>query len=592
VAFTLAALVLGSVARLGSARNHLLAARRQMSEAGTALIHRETDLAQARLAGAERDMRQADGAARAFPLGLLRPIPVVGSPSRAVTDVTGAGRQAIAAGRDLNQAAGDFPTSGQAGVDGHDLSGLRDAMGRSDSSIALARTRLSQARARLHGPKGALLPFVSSPAKGLDRELARTAGQLQRAHRGLALAESLTAPGRKTRLLLLSQDSLELRATGGFIGSYGVIEIDGPKISLGEYHATEELPYPDPPVEGPVRLQVTTRRPWSLANAGWWPDFPTSAAKARELFRRQGGGEVDGVVAITEHVMSRLVGVLGPIQVPGYAQPVIEEGFDQRVVYEVELKKPRDVPRKKFLTLLSDQIFARLFSLPAEKVPDVARALSDAAGSGDLQAWFAEPDQQANLEGTAVAGSIPRTDHDFLMLVDTNMTASKADAQLSRDATYSVHRDERGRLRAQLTVRFRNAGPKTSTNPYYTSYLRVYVPAGAQLVPSGDSPPFDEGIAPDGHYRVFSHDLVVEPLSESSLVFDYMLPDSVAPKGEYHLVWRRQAGTRRDSQTAVVGGEVVRFAGSGREVEVDTTLRRNRLSEFLRTRWLTRRLFD
>lgn len=588
----LGALALAAVARGGSARNHLLAARREMTRASTAVLHRDTELAASRLAAAEREMGQADRLARSFPLGLLRPIPVVGSPARAITDVTAAGIEAVAAGRSLNQAAGDFPTSGQAGVDGHDLSPLRAAMGRSGVAIESARVRLARARAGLDGPKGALLPFVSSPAKGLDRELARTASQLSRAHRGLQLVESLTAPGRKTRLLLLSQDSLELRATGGFIGSYGVIEIDGPTISLGEYRATEELPRPDPPVPGPVRLQVAANKPWSLANAGWWPDFPTSAARARELFRRQGGGEVDGVVAVTEHVMARLVGVLGPIQVPGYAQPVVEEGFDQRVLYEVELKRPLDVPRKKFLTLLSDEVFARLFSLPADRVPDVARALSDAAGSGDLQAWFADADHQSALAGTAVAGALPAVDRDFLMLVDTNITASKADADLSRDATYRVHRDERGRLRARLTVRYRNSGPKTAINPYFAGYLRVYVPRGARLLPSGDSPPFDEGVAPDGPYRVFSHDVVVHPLTEETLVFDYLLPDSVAPGSDYHLVWRRQVGTVRDSQTAVVGGKVVRFTGSGREMAVDATVRRNRLSEFLRTRWLTKRLYD
>lgn len=588
----LGALALAAVARGGSARNHLLAARREMTRASTAVLHRDTDLAASRLAAAEREMGQADRLARSFPLGLLRPIPVVGSPARAITDVTAAGVEAVAAGRSLNQAAGDFPTSGQAGVDGHDLSPLRAAMGRSGAAIESARVRLARARAGLDGPKGALLPFVSSPAKGLDRELARTASQLSRAHRGLQLVESLTAPGRKTRLLLLSQDSLELRATGGFIGSYGVIEIDGPTISLGEYRATEELPRPDPTMPGPVRLAIRSQNPWNLSNTGWWPDFPTSAAAAREMFRRQGGGEVDGVVAITERLMADLVGVLGPIEVPGYARPVVREGFEERVLYEVEEKRPLDVPRKKFLTLLSNEVFGRLFSLPADQVPAVARAVGDAASAGDLQMWFAAPARQARLSGTVFAGALPRAERDFLMVVDTNMSAGKADKDLVRDSTYRVSRDSRGRLIGHLVVQYRNEGAASVTNPLFNGYLRVYAPKDAELIVGGDDPPRDEGPAPDGPYRVFSTDVIVHPKGEAVAEFTYVLPDSVAPGGDYHLLWWDQAGTASGSQTAVAGGQVARSAASGRQLELHATLKRSRVADFLRSRWLYRRLAD
>ena len=82
---------------------------------------------------------------------------------------------------------------------------------------------------------------------------------------------------------------------------------------------------------------------------------------------------------------------LGPVTLPGYSKPVTEAGFAQRVLYEVELKRPQDTPRKKFLIELSDEVFHRLFSLSADKLPTVAQALGKAASAGDLQVYFWYP---------------------------------------------------------------------------------------------------------------------------------------------------------------------------------------------------------
>jgi hypothetical protein len=141
---------------------------------------------------------------------------------------------------------------------------------------------------------------------------------LTAAGHGLSLVSNLTAPGADVRLLLLSQDSMELRATGGFIGSFGVLHFAGGTAALERYDSIAALSVPNPPMAAPEELQrALGSSPWELSNSAWWPNFPTSAANSAEMFRRQGGGEVAGVVAITEHVMARLVGALGPIQLPG-----------------------------------------------------------------------------------------------------------------------------------------------------------------------------------------------------------------------------------------------------------------------------------
>lgn len=557
-----AGLALLAVTQLAAARRHLLLARSDLSSSRQALARRDDAGATAALDRATRNLKSTQSVASSLPLKVLRVVPLLGSPVRASTAATRAGLEGVAAGRILVAATASFPTSASAAVDGQDLSAFHAAATRSVGAVDDADRHLAAASAALAGPAGAWLPPVSAPARAMRAEVERSRRELGRAANGLSLLEDLSGPSTSARLLLLSQDSLELRPTGGYIGSYGVLGFDRGKVKLAQYAATEDLPAPNPPVKPPEGLAPYLPSYWALTNVNWWPDFPTTAAAAAEMYRRQGGGNVDGVLALTEAATARLVGVVGPLRLPSYPQPVVEAGFDERVVHEVELKRPLDNPRKKFLVELSDVLFERIFDLPAGQLPGVATAVSRSIGAGDIQLWFKDPARQARLAGTAVAGALPHTDGDFLMVVDANLGASKANLDLTKAITYRVDRDDQGRRVGHVRIEVRNEGPKTGINPFYNSYLRVYAPEGSQLLHPG--PLQAQQKAADGPYVVFIQPLIVQPETTEYVIFDYLLPSRLA-HDRYRLTWPRQPGTTRDLLSVTV---------DGRHAESDATLRR------------------
>jgi hypothetical protein len=341
-------------------------------------------------------------------------------------------------------------------------------------------------------------------------------------------------------------------------------------------------------VEPPPDLAPFLPGPWRLSNVNWWPDFPTTARAAAEMFRRQGGGDVAGVVAITEQAMARMVGALGPLSVPGYREPVTEKGFDQRLVYEVELKKPQDVPRKRFLIELARVLFDQMFHTSGDRVPALARALQPAMGNGDIQMWFRDPALQRRLDGTAVAGAVPRTAGDFLLLADANVAATKANLGLVKDVTYRVRRQGDGTLRARLDILVTNDAPASAVNPGYEGYLRVYLPAVARVVPGQRR---DEvGAADDGPYQVISRRVSVAPLGHQLLSFEYTLPASLAPGGRYRLTCVRQPGTPRDTYRVVVGGTSTDAPPAARVLTLARRVGNGGISAWLRNRWIARRL--
>jgi len=92
------------------------------------------------------------------------------------------------------------------------------------------------------------------------------------------------------------------------------------------------------------------------------------------------------------------------------------------------------------------------------------------------------------------------------MVVDANLTASKANLEVTKQVDYRVERRADGCLVAQVRVETRNDGAESPINPLYNSYLRVYAPGGSELLdpnfqirqlPTGPTP--DVG-APGRHH--------------------------------------------------------------------------------------------
>jgi hypothetical protein len=185
--------------------------------------------------------------------------------------------------------------------------------------------------------------------------------------------------------------------------------------------------------------------------------------------------------------------------------------------------------------------------------------------AGDLQLWFADPSRQVILDGTVIAGALPRAEDDFLLLSEANMTASKANADLVRDVDYTVGREPSGRLRADLHVTYRNNGPRSAVNPYYHGWLHVYVPRGADPLPGTEVTQLP---ADDGPYQMFFTKVYVPALGTAEVRISYLLPDGVVHDGRYHLTWLRQVGTPADRLRATAGGKTVVGDPARRVVEL------------------------
>jgi hypothetical protein len=141
------------------------------------------------------------------------------------------------------------------------------------------------------------------------------------------------------RYLLVFQNNTELRASGGFIGSYAIVDFrDGEIINLevpegGSYDTEGGL---KDSIIAPEPLWLVNPQ-WHFWDANWWPDWPTTAEKLNWFLEKSGGPSTDGVISFTPTVLERMLEVIGPIEMIDYGLTIDSENFwemTQRVVEE------------------------------------------------------------------------------------------------------------------------------------------------------------------------------------------------------------------------------------------------------------------
>jgi hypothetical protein len=367
------------------------------------------------------------------------------------------------------------------------------------------------------------------------------------------------------RYLILTQDPAEMRPTGGFIGSYGIITFDHGKITDESFHSVDSLPVDYPRIDPPQPLADYLLGPtqsWEFSDANWSPDFPTSARDAMRLYANETeDAKFDGVLGITTYTIDELLKVTGPISVPDYKATIAPGETTLKVLQLTRAPVLPGKDKKAFLPAFADRLITSLLALPPQTWPDLLDTTQQLQKRHLLLTWFRDSaDEELAVRG-GFDGGVRQDPGDFVYPVDSNVAPpTKLNAWTTRSLDLAVQIDAVGNARDTLAVTWDNQVDTPIGAPYRAMtgvgghilgmYFRLLVPERSRVdkVSGGGLaevtvPAVEEEEA--GRMAIGSYLKI--PAGKTSLKIAWTSPyaaDSDATGGTYRLTVQRQAGMR------------------------------------------------
>lgn len=384
--------------------------------------------------------------------------------------------------------------------------------------------------------------------------------------------------------LLVLQSSDELRATGGFIGGIGTLEITGGKITSTAIK--EVTQYDNQPALTGQSLTHWTQPPepltrymglghWYLRDANWWADFPASARQIAEFWQVENNTPLDGVIALTDQGVADLLANLGAATT-----------FDGQLVSADAMKAVAAdriyqgdhtgaIDQTAFLHEMSIVLVSLTRDMSPERTIKLSQFLKRAVARHDLLIAGFDPPTAAVLYNLGVYGALKGRQDDYVYLVEDNLSYNKLSPFIQQDMNYEVQlRPDGSPSLATLTVEAMNTyttglglagypagyydGGRWNSETrsvdrwegYYGGYTRLYPPPASQFLTATG---FDDAVEvqSENHRPVIGGYLGMIPGVRHRLQYQWIPNVTLSRPGQYKLLAQRQPGAPDRAFTVV-----------------------------------------
>lgn len=276
--------------------------------------------------------------------------------------------------------------------------------------------------------------------------------------------------------VVMFQNITELRPTGGFTGSYALVELRNRTLQLlgieDIYDADGQVArFRDAPPG--IREYTSGNNGLRLPDANWWPDFPTSAQTQLDFLANAGRENLTGLVSVNLTLLQDILRITGPLALPDYNTTLTVENAPSLLRSHAEEFFPGSREKKQLLSYVLQQLLYRVATLTGTEKQALGGVLMQAASTGEIQAFSTLPEQQTALRELSASGALDTTSNAVLALVEANVGINKANQFVTR--SLSLHQDDN---LLSVTLNLKNTAPTNTTSlpasqSGYTNYQRV-----------------------------------------------------------------------------------------------------------------------
>jgi len=352
------------------------------------------------------------------------------------------------------------------------------------------------------------------------------------------------------RYLILLQNDTEARPTGGFIGSYLIVDLNDGYITKFEFHDVYELDgqfyeYIEPPED--IALVADN---WRMRDSNYSPDFTVSAEKTAWFLQKEHGPSVDSIIAINLSFVEDLLEVTGPLQISSLNAPLTKFNFQFVISYIVESKLSGDDKPKE---IMKELIPAFQNKLATEvELDKLLMGITKGFDQKKIMLYSKHQNIQELFDQFNASNRITETsqNEDYLQVVTTSIGGNKSDRFINQRINhYSLIQGD-GTVMDEVSVSRQHSWNGKDLESWHhilsnfgyndlpphiidilgrgenKSFIKIYVPYGSTLVDVA-------GIGRDEVYTrsdeelnktYFMYKMSVKPLSTEKVSITYELP--------------------------------------------------------------------
>lgn len=362
----------------------------------------------------------------------------------------------------------------------------------------------------------------------------------------LDLIQSIRAQKESTYLVLF-QNTLELRPTGGFIGNFAELTLENGKIKDYNIYNTNVFDYGKPGIEAPEPYKrMLGIQEMQLRDANWAPNFPTTAQQIVDLYKLEGGTkDIAGVIAVNASVLPEIIKITGPVSIDSMEEELNSENILLALQYELNFgflekgisRDARKEPIKDLAFELDNKISkSSIFTLYL-----LGEMLLQQADQKQIILWSKDSNVQVKIAKLGWDGSINiDAQRDYLKVVDANLGALKTDYYMKRAIKKNVRECE-DKICSTITITYNNTATNSSPlNTDYKSYTRVFLPRDAfvNTVIGVEKRPNEVDYTTAYNKKVAGFEIKVPFNSSQDIVIDYTMPKL----DKYGLDIQKQSG--------------------------------------------------
>ncbi len=370
------------------------------------------------------------------------------------------------------------------------------------------------------------------------------------------------------RFLVLLQNNNEIRPSGGFIGSYAIVDINDGYIEKLEVHDSYDLDGAYGMIIEPPEDLKSFISNWRFRDSNYSYDFELSAQKARWFLQKEGGPGVDTVIGINQGLLQPLLEISGPIQVGNFGK-LDSENYNLLLSYVIESKAwGADDPKhilKVFIPAFKEAI------LKEENLGKILSKLYKAIQQKHIMMYSSDGEIQEFFEAFGLSGKATKQlpDEDYLSVINFSVGGTKSDQFIEENISHDTQIDEKGELIDVVTIKRTHFWTdeiyynwKKILNKYGFNELsdqvidilgrgknqvitKVYVPQGSVLIESnGKDIQTLEDTELNKTYFLFKQETSTG--QTSSIVIKYKLPFilNFEPLATYKFIVEKQPGSR------------------------------------------------